>query len=733
MRILKSVEVDETDAEYVNAKRKATQQLKNTWESIFEKYGNMNESMSDEIDMRTHKIVKDRGHLRRLQRQVSRKETVLLNAFVSAADQEELDEDLNLEQGQDDSEDELAPTQVPKPSSGRRGTAGTVREEGIIAPSAETSSSSKALQTELPTGEPRSNPMAQPCIQHTPSTPNPATNLLQFVQFPQTPAGQQAQKSFYATLAQTINQAVQQAVAPLFSGIFPSTPDVQVPAANQFTNPATPAVAGDRIAPATDKKWYFPPLPAEAQNVEVQQPEALPATGQGATNVHEHTRHAVEIKIHKKHVPQGTYDTVSDRQQPTISLTALVRPEQRTTRGTRATRRTSPRVEIQRRPDRREAKYRFTEEDDIYISRQKVLENRTWPQIKDSREEWRECPVGTFHQRWFTGLRDKNLHLKNLPSVEQSTQDDSQASEFGSDALPSHHLPTPSSLGQEDSLEQADIATPKPLENIMSSNTHFDDHELELLSLAGADLEEDQELPHTTVEEGPFFSDTDDIILPSVESNDSVNEDTLQQGLLDGSPMENTPVDAEADTILVASASKRKQQLNYNPMPDPGDGTAVDHVGSSPSPQPSSHLACKISGAAFKNAKNLQRHQDNHRSTHDNFRPRSASIDLVGDDELQATVSASPPIIKREFSTPPPTSFLFTTPAHQSLSRPDFSSSGFKSTTKVDRRTYLKQVKQSWTAKKASPAPRTIHKRRSLQSVPMKRTWIDDSDDELGM
>ena len=81
MRILQSVEVDEENEEYINAKRKQQQKFKGRLESIFDKYGSMHESMSDEIDMKLNRVVVDRGHLRRLKRQVNRKETMLLDTL----------------------------------------------------------------------------------------------------------------------------------------------------------------------------------------------------------------------------------------------------------------------------------------------------------------------------------------------------------------------------------------------------------------------------------------------------------------------------------------------------------------------------------------------------------------------------------------------------------------------------------------------------------------------------
>ncbi|KAH8621237.1 hypothetical protein IG631_24087 [Alternaria alternata] len=85
-----------------------------------------------------------------------------------------------------------------------------------------------------------------------PQTPN--------IQLPQPPVRQGAPPAFSAKLLQTINQAVHQFTAGLN---IPNTPTT-------FTNaapaPTTPMTTNDKVAPATDPKWVFPPLPAEPRH-----------------------------------------------------------------------------------------------------------------------------------------------------------------------------------------------------------------------------------------------------------------------------------------------------------------------------------------------------------------------------------------------------------------------------------------------------------------------------------
>lgn len=303
-----------------------------------------------------------------------------------------------------------------------------------------------------------------------------------------------------------------------------------------------------------------------------------------------------------------------------------------------------------------------------------------------------------------------------------------------------HHLPTPSSSELEDDnipvLNRAEDSFADPV----ASSVQFDDDERELLSLAGADLSEEQLLLETEEEE-PFFPDADETVLPSVEQNEFVDEDLLQQGLLEDSASENinvtTPVKIKSEVPQSPPTSTRRR-TRAAILHQTGPATEVDsgcqNISNSVS-QTKSLSICDVCHATFNTLRgmrvHLRVHQANPPSTHEKARPKAPSIDLVGDDELQADIPSTPKI-KREFSTPPPTTFLFSTPAAQSHSRPDVTSSDAKSASVLNRRAYLKQVKQSWT-KRSSPAPKTLSKRKSFHTLPRKRAWVDvaESDDEL--
>jgi hypothetical protein len=620
-----------------------------------------------------------------------------------------------------DSEDELAPTQPAKSESARKVT----DQRRAIAPGRTAQLSPNSGQLQLRQAMPVSSPLMQP-----PMTPNPAANLLQFVHFPQTPAGQQAQTSFYATLTQTINHAVQQAVAPLFSGVMPKTPAVQLPFPNALPfSTTTPIISLDKVPPATDPKWYFPPLPEKSREPEVahSSPIVKPASSptQRAGN--------------KQYEPQLDTPTRDITEEDGFSI-AGVNPREgtRTTAKSKKTTvlRTKPRVEIpsKGRPSPL-AKYIFTQEDDIHIAKLKMLQNLTWAEVRNSQQKWASWPIWAFSQRWSKRLKGKNLHLKEATTL-FITQTSPRDSQDGTVKFPPVQLPTPSGSEPEDRQTSVIDASTDTLENVTSSSTHFDDDDAELLSLGG--VEEDDAEPEFVDAGGePFVLDPDEMIMPSVEITEFVNEDALQQGLLEGSPMEDattTPVKIKQEPQYSSPPKKQKRTqipITYQPMPDSDTEADLDDTGSAPPrPQEQSTFLCDICTATFQNMDQLDQHRTNLHTARKQPRPKSASLDLVGDhDELQASTPKTPHI-KREPSTPP-LSFLLSTPLAKSRSHADLRSPGVKSASGLSRWAYHKQVKQAW-AKKSTPAPKTVTKRRSFHSVPKKRAWVE-SEDELGL
>ncbi|KAI8940012.1 hypothetical protein NX059_003734 [Plenodomus lindquistii] len=675
LRILQSVEVDEENEEYIDAKKAQEKRLKSRMESIFAKYENMHESNSDIIDMKANKLVVDRGHLRRLQRQVDRNETSILDTLgLSASKEEECpakDDDENDDQV---SEDELAPTQRPRATK-----AAVENRSAIVQP----------IQIPMPANTPQTP-------QQAPYTPSPAANLLQYVQFPQTPAGQQAQSAFYTTLTQTINQAVQQAVAPLFSGILSNTPSSLTPATHaQPSSYATPSICADTVVPATDPKWFFPPLPVEPPSVQPTDAAPLPQSGNFESSA-----------TTSKEVNETTFPairTIRPQQSEVQHPPSIVHEHETSTNAPpqHTPSRRSPRVEIQRRRDPA-PKFAFSKADDVYISR-KVAEKTSWSEIRDSRKKWRNWPLTTLQHHWSTISMRHDLHLQN------ASREDAHGIDQASPAL-THHLPTPSSSRYGDHEDELT----KTCNNLgsnhkASSLSHYDEDELELLSIAG-DGRSDT----------PTISNDDelheDVILPSIElSLEYTVEDAIQQDLLQKSPTVDPPSAVERNIPSATAKTKRQrssfdQQKSIVPNSEAEAKDILEHK--SAIVTSASH---PIKPPKPQNAR------------------RSTSIDLVGDeDELLAPIT---PRIKRESSTPLPLSFLCTTPAPKP--RAGLPSSDAKSTPKVSQKTFRKQIKQSWT-KMGTPGPKStgksLVKRKSFPMLNRKRAWDgDESEDELAM
>ncbi|KNG46573.1 hypothetical protein DDE82_001336 [Stemphylium lycopersici] len=593
--------------------------------------------------MTTNSVVVDRGHLRRLKRQVGRKEAMLLDTLgLTAGRGPEEEEAEDGEEPEEDSEDELAPTEPVKSDSARHGQdeeqARTSEDDAHPLPSDDAPAVTPHVATPIA-------PISHFNPLQAPNTPNPTAGLLPVVQFPQTPAGQQAQTTFYTTLTQGLGELVYKAMAQ--SGLLPL--NCPTPFANVAPPPTTPLTTADKIAPATDPKWFFPPLSEEAQQHVTAQSSpppvhpALPATG----------RTGRRLGTTLQHGHRGQAATVSSplvKETPLVALHAPfaesspIRP-----------RRTSPRVEIQRRRIGPPTKYPFSKADDIYISRKKVVDGLSLTAIKESQAKWKDWPLGAFRRRW-TLIKDQNLHI-HKPSVALS-EDKASGSGHEPDEqartspMQSHHLPTPSSSEHEDSRKEADAPMGEPSE--LPSSAHYDDDELELLSLAGADVEEDQQA--FLDEERTPDAVPEDAVIPSIETPDMINEDQLQRDLLENLPMRSatltptqpTPVHIKTEPVPSSPLSTRKPIpliTSFETIPDSEDNLGDDIEGSV---RTSYSLHCPVCKRPFKTAKTLARHQANPRGTHTHMatvaatahsaprrRSASSSIDLLNDQDTQ--------------------------------------------------------------------------------------------------
>lgn len=706
LRILQSVEVDETDPDYLAAKQKQQQKLKGTFESIFAKYEGMHESMSDEVSMRTGEVVVDRGHIRREERKLKRAhprlvDTVLEPALAQAGTSENDGE-------QAESEDELAPTQVQKRKRDDMGD----QSRGAL-PSKQRGADTVTSPLNVTSTE--SVQMSAPQV---PSTPNPAASLLQHIQFPQTPLGQHAQAAIYATLNQTIAQAVQQAVAPLLSSFFQTTPNLHVAQAPVHPMPSPHPPATDSVKPATDPKWYFPPVSntKPMQRIEHQRSSppvltrALPETGsrveassplvsrRRSPKVHIRTGLDTSKTMRKAQVLQPSSERPeSSHSLPALNHTATTCPHTDTPAGD------APSTKTKRMRSTR--KYQFTEEDDVHISKMRELHNKPFKDIQASQGKWSGWPISAFQNRWRNHIRHKQLYLQSTPKIGSSLQQRSSAPLeheehfFSSKEIPetssaSHRLPTPSSLSQDHIHNE---------HAIMPSSSHFDDDELELLSLADADITD--ELPP----DADYHHENDahpspDEILPSIEGADFRTEDELQLEMLkteesedEGPPIPKvlpSTIPETQDSVVVVSPPSQKHKRAHEHQPRP---------------------------------KAIPTHRATSNSDDD--------LDLIGVDDEPTTPHVT---IKRESLTPQASQILcsspiFKTPRYVPQSS-GVTSSGAKSTGRLDRRAMLKEVKHSWTKNK-TPVPKSVRKRQSLNVLPTirKRAWaeVGDSEDEL--
>ncbi|KAJ4382840.1 hypothetical protein N0V86_002065 [Didymella sp. IMI 355093] len=706
LRILRSVEVDETNPDYIAAKQKQQEKFKGRLEKLFAKYGDMHESMSDEIDFNTGKVVVDRGHLRRVQRQMKRKGPGLLDSLLAP----ELQRQDTPEEGEVEveSEDELAPTQIRK------------RKRDGADDGEDVARSFEPQKTASITSPPQaaSNSIAQAKAPQVPNTPNPAATLFQQIQ--QTPLDQQAQAALFANLNQTIAQAVQQAVAPFLS-ILQNTPHGQAATA-LFPAPSPHLPATDSVRPAADPKWYFPPISAIKDTRQNNlQTSSLPTRKEALSQAVNHTeicspivarRSSPTVRIRKRHAPAKTQRS-PQIPEPSIEGSPSSHPLPATC-SKDSTKDASPSTDdiatCKGRKARSSRKYRFTDEDDLYIIKGRQVHNMSFKAIKESKAKWSEWPLSAFYSHWKTCLKDKDLHLGDASGTALVTQHVSttpiehEEHFFSSIEIPEtssaeHRLPTPSSLEHSDShIERAAIP----------SSSHFDDDELELLSLAGADISD--VLPRHTSQYADDTYPTPDEPLPSIEDEEFRNEDELQRELQD-------------------ELQREMLKLEDSPTPAPTQPKIL------PSTIPETQESVLgVSTPSQKQAANTQSKSNSkpiptYRAASD----ASDDLDLIGTNDEPTTPHIH---IKQEPLSPQATRILCSSPAPKTpWTVPQSSGSVAKSTSKLDRRAYLKEVKQGWA--KAKGKKSSSQKRRSLNVLPAAtsrpRLGVDlgDSEDEL--
>lgn len=618
------------------------------------------------------------------------------------------------EEGDDqaESEDELAPTQARK----RKRDSVDNREDIAQSSERDTSTSTKPPPQAVPTA------IAQPHALQVPSTPNPAANLFQQIQ--QTPLDQQAQAALFANLNQTIAQAVQQAVAPFLS-ILQNTPNGQA---------ATPLLAAsaphlpcvDSVRPAADPKWYFPPISAakdfRPSDVHRSSPpiaeEAQPQTEDcpQVSSPIVARRRSPKVRVQRR---QSTAKTKQSSQVPepnaersqSSHLLSASNPDDEIKEASLADNDTPSGKGRRRRSIR---KYHFTAEEDVYISKRKELHNMSFKAIKDSKTKWSQWPLSAFYNHWRDCLKDKSLHLRDglgtASIVQHASQTPIEPEEhfFSSIEIPEtssaeHRLPTPSSLEQEDSHVEKTAAP---------SSSHFDDDELELLSLADADLSR-----HSSQYVGDAYPTPDDPY-PSIEGEEFHDlrgeadfqrelQDELEDEIRGDLKVEDSPTPAAVqpkilpstipetqESVLVVSTPSQKQRPNTRPE-------SKSKPKSKPAP---------ISRAS------------------------SDDLDLIGSNDKP---TASQVNIKQEPQSPLAMRILCSPPVPKTpRAAPQSSVLMAKSTGQLGKKASNKEIKQLWASGKGKKT--SLQKRRSLNVLSAVKNRpllaavdLEGSDDEL--
>jgi hypothetical protein len=711
MRILQSAEIDEENDEYIEAKRKQQQKFKSRLESIFEKFGNMNESQSDIIDFNTNQVVVDRGHLRRIDRQNNGKgkgkglvDTFLLSTGDSLGDSEE------GEANEGDSEDELA---LPQ----------SVKSKTTVPPEQDISK----RQVE-PTSPPSDNSARSIPQIGVPQTPNPVPNVLPYLHFPQTPAGQEAQSAFVNWM---------HSMAKLQND--PNTPIVL---ANVAPTPTMPTTTGDKVAPPTDPKWFYPPLSAQPHSCPTAQSSPLPSHPVAPTDKEAEEQHTDIISI--------------DAGEERPPMTVYIRPDESSPTKPK---RSSPRVGIQRRGPGPPTKYHFTREDDIYISKRKTIDGASWAVIWGGREKWKRWPISALRNRW-TLIKNQDLHLQGASVAPTSDSanggDHISTEEVPAVSKPPHHLPTPISSEHEDCHQDLVVSMEENKQDRLSSISHYDDDELDLLSLAGSDPDEDH-LPPGGDDTTAVVVASQDVILPSIETRDLIDEeDTMLEENLPSTPQTQdfvmTPTRASVDLLtqdtVMTPTRASSATVKTEPLSSPTTlvkrkrsplfaEMTLDSQDNKDGAQEDSSNVTVASQEPAKPVSTSLHYPSKQQSTHTALvSSRDASLDLTGDDELLSPpADPTTPSLKRKhdaITTP----ILFRTPKPRDVDGSSETGTT-KSTSKAHRKSFLKQVKREWTRKGTPAKENTTGQsagRRSLGGAlgnldARKRKWMDDGDD----
>jgi len=729
LRILKSIEVDDTNPDYIAAKEKQRAKLKGRFESLYAKYEALPEAMTDEINIRTGEIVVDRGHMRKLNREYIQRQGKRGKGSGELLDDLFRDEPEDAgnddESTEEDVRDELAPSQSPQPRDRKQAALKLAALSTLDAGALHTSPKHHTVRADIPTPfTPAGSALTSGAQALVPIVSSPATNWMQMVQFPQTPAGQLAQSAFM----QQIQHAVQQAITPILSNMLANAP-ISAPQYTK-TTPFVPTAIDDQAASATLAMLRSPPHP-ESPDTPVANlssplrrdrpdaPIAIPSSPLPAR---------ASSPRSKRFFAKGVY---INTHQSRGSLPSAPSSHAAADSG-----------HSQAHATELKTSQSWVDDSQDNITNSIILKRngrkRRVPASGIAEVTGAEAEVHTLT----TKTKSRQPHPRKVK--EQTRKFPTSEILKTSSTIRSHHLPTPDSLEHDemkDAVEQPPTFLTDDYESLIASGGHFDDDDRDLLSIAGDDesIASDREEDY----------DTTKIIITSIETEMRMDYDATAQtastvvAISDPIPKADQPrpVDSLAPPTSSPNKSKRKPiPVSFQVDSDSEDD--LDLVVADSQPTGGRSTPTTHNTPAKNGRRRLQKLPQINPAS--NVTPLTSNIPpnqspTSNDDELLAPFT---PKIKRESCTPP-ASFLLATPTlHTPRSAPQPStlqSSGAKEkATPLARSVFLKRVKQSWArgGRKAKADPGLkIMATSSFQTGKRKRApWEDeDSEDELAL
>ncbi|KAF2187797.1 hypothetical protein K469DRAFT_749003 [Zopfia rhizophila CBS 207.26] len=783
-RILKSVEVDETNPDFMRRQQGNHLLLKSRFEAIFAKFENMPEEDQDEIDLETGKVVVDRGHLRSMQDDGRRGRVMQFLGHLS-------DEKEQYEEYEDDGDDrdELAPTEPSEASE---------PEDRDPVEETQAEAHNTAMSNIPPPTEMMNIPLQNREQTEVANSINSAQMTMQIAQLAQPIATMQPDTAAFAQLGQNIWGALAQFMGQYSGGVPGAVPPVAPGTVNTVTPPVVPRnVSG--VTPVTNSTWYAPPIPEWT-------PRSVTAQSSPTSNsTAQRKRQPSPIRsIWAPQIKRKKQNAKAD-EPPDETLAAQRRETDLST------------DDDVDRPSHHRRKYHFSAEDEEYIIKQKKEHKLSWKQIIESREAWKDWPQSAICRYYYKHLKDRgilNLEGRREESpllrdaneeIEEQVEDQADTGEAIETSIASMRLPkkpartrlrTAITKTASSPTRPRQLPTPSTLDHLNStdsqtSTTRNYAPQLEELAVPNIPDDDDMEISHMQSEElrenGPAVAhDTvassipPDEILPSVETVNHVSEEVGDENT---NPMATPdaqepqfvkpqtptrgklkPVSKKTSRSALTSAQKQRDQLDLfmvdsddddlnlvTAFPsDKGGGITVSDVKS---------YACDICAKRFKNEGGVEHHHKLAPTCKAKSNPGQLS-NQNDPDSLDESDDLAPPSstmhtprkanhapipsnpdqtdeveIKQEPSTPLTllsTSSLYTTP--KSAPQPTLSSSATKSDLKVraiEKNKWLKNAKAQWarSGRRGTPRPEEGRRRRSLQILIQKRD--EESDDEL--